>query len=260
MAREALVNMTMKNCKWNQLNWADKITKKDDFSKILKQEEAYLKRSCDEITAFQPDRVIIEKGVSDLAQHFLNKAGGMAARRLRKSGNWRVARAWGATIVNKTDKITEDDIGTGAGLVEVRMIGDKCFTVLVQCKDPKDCTPLMRGVSKDILHEVKMNRQDALDGERNLYQRPSLVPGGGAMEKEVAHRLREKVKTMIKIARTQDEEVGDGTTSVIVLTAKMLEGTHQFLEGKRHPAGVIIKDTAATKINLEDASDGRGVI
>ena len=178
----------------------------------------------------------------------------------KESENRRVARAGGAAIGNKADEITEEDIGTGAGLVEVRMIGDKCFTVLVQCKDPKDCTPLMRGVSKDILHEVKMNRQDALDGERNLYQRPSLVPGGGAMEKEVAHRLREKVKTMIKIARTQDEEVGDGTTSVIVLTAKMLEGTHQFLEGKRHPAGVIIKDTAATKINLEDASDGRGVI
>ena len=77
---------------------------------------------------------------------------------------------------------------------------------------------------------------------------------------KVAHRLREKAKMMIEIARTQDEEVGDGTTSVSVLTAEMMGGSHQFLEEKRHPNVVILKDTAATKINLEDASDIREVI
>ena len=115
MAREALVNITMKNCKWNQLNWADKIRKKDDFSKILEQEEAYIKKTCDEITAFKPEWVITEKGVSDLAQHFINKADIMAVRRLRKSNNLRVARACGATIVNKTDELTEEDLRNGAG-------------------------------------------------------------------------------------------------------------------------------------------------
>merc|ERR1719500_161035 len=167
-----------------------------DFSKILEQEEGYIKKICDEIIAFKPDLVITEKGVSDLAQHFFNKAGITAVRRLRKSDNLRVARACGATIVNRTDEITEEDIGTGAGLFEVRKIGDEYFTFIEQCKDPKACTILLRGASKDILNEVERNLQDALNVARNLYQDPCLVPGGGAAEMEVAHLLGQKAKSL----------------------------------------------------------------
>lgn len=172
------------------------IMNESDFSKILEQEEAYIKKICDEIIAFKPDLVITEKGVSDLAQHFFNKAGITAIRRLRKSDNLRVARACGATIVNRTDEITEEDIGTGAGLFEVRKIGDEYFTFIEQCKDPKACTILLRGASKDILNEVERNLQDALNVARNLYQEPFLVPGGGATEMEIAHLLIQKGKTL----------------------------------------------------------------
>merc|ERR1719209_2054 len=165
------------------------IMNEGDFSKILEQEEAYIKKICDEIIAFKPDLVITEKGVSDLAQHFFNKAGITAIRRLRKSDNLRVARACGATIVNRTDEITESDIGTGCGLFEIRKIGDEYFTFMEKCKDPKACTILLRGASKDILNEVERNLQDALNVARNLYQDPALVPGGGAAEMEVAHLL-----------------------------------------------------------------------
>merc|ERR1712051_972911 len=172
------------------------IMNEGDFSKILEQEEAYIKKICDEITAFKPDLVITEKGVSDLAQHFFNKAGITAIRRLRKSDNLRVARACGATIVNRTDEITEEDIGTGAGLFEVRKIGDEYFTFIEQCKDPKACTILLRGASKDILNEVERNLQDAIHVARNLYQDPFVVPGGGATEMEVAHLLGQKAKSL----------------------------------------------------------------
>merc|ERR1712209_335860 len=172
------------------------IMNEGDFSKILEQEETYIKKICDEIIAFKPDLVITEKGVSDLAQHFFNKAGITAIRRLRKSDNLRVARACGATIVNRTDEITEEDIGTGAGLFEVRKIGDEYFTFIEQCKDPKACTILLRGASKDILNEVERNLQDALNVARNLYQDPFIVPGGGATEMEVAHQLGLKAKTL----------------------------------------------------------------
>jgi T-complex protein 1 subunit gamma len=77
----------------------------EDFTKILQMEEAYIKRICDEIIAHKPDLVITEKGVSDLAQHFLIKAGITACRRLRKSDNLRVARACGATIVNRQEHL-----------------------------------------------------------------------------------------------------------------------------------------------------------
>jgi len=172
------------------------ITKEDDFSKILEMEEAYIKKTCDEIIAFKPDLVITEKGVSDLAQHFFNKAGITAVRRLRKSDNLRVARACGATIVNRTDEITEEDIGTGAGLFEVKKVGDEYFTFIEGCKDPKACTILLRGASKDILNEVERNLQDALNVARNLWLEPALVPGGGATEMEVAYTLTQMAKSL----------------------------------------------------------------
>merc|ERR1719415_31632 len=172
------------------------IMNEGDFSKILEQEETYIKKICEEITAFKPDLVITEKGVSDLAQHFFNKAGITAIRRLRKSDNLRVARACGATIVNRTDEITEEDIGTGAGLFEVRKIGDEYFTFIEQCKDPKACTILLRGASKDILNEVERNLQDALNVARNIHLNPQLVYGGGAVEMEVSHLLTEKSKSL----------------------------------------------------------------
>merc|ERR1711872_607885 len=172
------------------------IMKEEDFSKALEAEEAYIKKICDEIASFKPDLVITEKGVSDLAQHFFNKAGITAVRRLRKSDNLRVARACGATIVNRTDEITEEDIGTECGLFEVRKIGDEYFTFLEQCKDPKACTILLRGASKDILNEVERNLQDALNVARNLYLEPALVPGGGATEMEVAHLLTQMAKSL----------------------------------------------------------------
>merc|ERR1719262_2006911 len=144
------------------------IMKEDDFAKILQQEEAYIKRICDDILKFSPDLVITEKGVSDLAQHFLSKAGITVIRRLRKTDNLRVARACGATIVNRTEEISEDDIGTGAGLFEVRKIGDEYFTFIEECSAPKACTILLRGASKDVLNEIERNLQDAMQTARNV--------------------------------------------------------------------------------------------
>ena len=172
------------------------IVNEADFSKILELEEAYIKKICDEIMMHKPDLIITEKGVSDLAQHFLIKAGISVIRRLRKSDNLRVARATGATIVNRTEEISESDIGTSAGLFEVRKIGDEYFTFIEDCKDPKACTILLRGASKDILNEVERNLQDALHVARNIHLSPRLVYGGGAVEMEVSHLLIEKGKSM----------------------------------------------------------------
>jgi T-complex protein 1 subunit gamma len=101
------------------------ISTEDDFNALLKQEEEFIEQMCAQIVAFRPDIVITEKGVSDLAQHYLLKAGITAFRRLRKTDNNRVARAVGATIVTRTDEIQESDIGTGCGLFEVKKIGDE---------------------------------------------------------------------------------------------------------------------------------------
>ncbi|XP_064620836.1 T-complex protein 1 subunit gamma-like [Lineus longissimus] len=172
------------------------ITSETDFAKILQLEEEFVANICADIIRVKPDLVITEKGVSDLAQHFLVRAGVAAIRRVRKSDCNRIARACGATIVNRTEEIKEEDVGTECGLFEIKKMGDEYFTFLTQCKNPKACTILLRGASKDILMEVERNLQDAMNVARNVMIDPFLVPGGGAGEMALAQALNEKAKTI----------------------------------------------------------------
>ncbi|CAH0758008.1 unnamed protein product [Diatraea saccharalis] len=160
-----------------------------DFTKLLQLEEEHVQRQCEEIIALKPDLVFTEKGVSDLAQHYLVKAGITAIRRVRKTDNNRIARACGATIVNRTEELRETDVGTGAGRFEVRKIGDEYFTFITECKNPKACTILLRGASKDVLNEIERNLQDALHVAKNLVLCPRLVAGGGSVEMAVSQAL-----------------------------------------------------------------------
>jgi len=171
-------------------------TKETDFSRVLELEEEYIKSICEDIIKFKPDLLITEKGISDLAQHFLVKANITAVRRVRKSDNNRIARACGATVVNRTDEIKEEDIGTGCGLFEIRKIGEEYYAFIEECKNPKACTIILRGASKDVLNEVERNFQDAMNVARNVMIDPFLVPGGGAGEMEIAKLLEDKAKSV----------------------------------------------------------------
>ncbi|CAJ2511484.1 Uu.00g071090.m01.CDS01 [Anthostomella pinea] len=172
------------------------ITKEDDWNRILQIEEEQVKSMCEAILAVKPDLVITEKGVSDLAQHYFMKANITALRRVRKTDNNRIARATGATIVNRVDDLQESDVGTQCGLFEIEKIGDEYFTFLTQCKTPKACTVLLRGPSKDILNEIERNLQDAMGVARNVIFHPRLSPGGGATEMAVATRLGELARNI----------------------------------------------------------------
>jgi len=170
------------------------ITKEEDWEAVLRQEEEYVERICADIIRFKPDIVCTEKGCSDLAQHYLLKAGISVLRRLRKTDNNRIARAVGATIVHRPEELTEEDVGTGAGLFEVRKFGDEYFSFIEECADPKACTILLRGGSKDVLMEIERNLQDAIGVARNVMFEPKLLPGGGATEMAVSQGLIEQSK------------------------------------------------------------------
>jgi T-complex protein 1 subunit gamma len=177
------------------------ITKEEDWNRILQIEEEQVKAMCDAIIAVKPDLVITEKGVSDLAQHFLLKHNITALRRVRKTDNNRIARATGANIVNSVHDLTEQDVGTQCGLFEISKIGDEYFTFLTKCKDPKACTILLRGPSKDILNEIDRNLADAMAVARNVIFHPFLSPGGGATEMAVSVRLAQKAKAVEGVAQ-----------------------------------------------------------
>ena len=165
-------------------------TKEDDFKKALAMEETEVLRMCEHILKVKPDIVITEKGVSDIAQHFLMKNGNVSVfRRVRKTDNNRISRVCGATIVNRPEELQLTDVGEECGLMEVKKIGDDYFTFMTECKQPKACSIVLRGASKDVLNEIERNLQDALGVARNVMNNPKLVPGGGALEMELSVRL-----------------------------------------------------------------------
>lgn len=220
------------------------ITDEESWNRILQIEEEQVKKMCDAILALKPDLVITEKGVSDLAQHYFVKANVTALRRVRKTDNNRIARATGATIVNRVDDLVESDVGTGAGLFEIEKIGDEYFTFITKCKNPKACTILLRGPSKDILNEIERNLQDAMSVARNVMFHPRLSPGGGATEMAVSVRLAQKSKSIEGVMQWPYKAVADameviprtliqnaGASPIRLLTqlrAKQAEGKSTF--------------------------------
>jgi T-complex protein 1 subunit gamma len=170
----------------------------EDFVALLKMEENWTRKVCERLLSFKPDIIITEKGLSDLAIHFLQRAGVSAIRRVRKTDNVRIARACGATIIHRPDELKETDIGTLAGIFDVRKLGDDFYSYITDCLQPKACTIILRGASKDILNDVERNLKDAVAVARNIFFEPRILPGGGAVEIEIGRQLMQNsLKTKI---------------------------------------------------------------
>jgi T-complex protein 1 subunit gamma len=172
------------------------MSKEEDFANVLRMEEEEVQQFCAHIMRVNPTVVITEKGVSDLAQHFLMKQNISVIRRVRKTDNNRIARVTGATIVNRPDELQESDVGTKCGLFEVKKISDDYYTFMTQCEDPKACSILLRGATKDVLNEIERNLQDAMAVTRNVIVDPKLVPGGGSFEMHISQALTRYADTV----------------------------------------------------------------
>lgn len=170
------------------------VTKESDWEKLLQQEEEEIRKMCDDILKVKPDVVVTEKGVSDLAQHFLMKGNCSVIRRVRKTDNNRIGRVTGASICNRTEELSESSIGDKCGLFKIAKIGDEYFTYFIECKEPTACSVVLRGATKDVLNEMERNLHDAFGVARNILLEPNLLPGGGACEMELSARLKDKAK------------------------------------------------------------------
>jgi len=185
------------------------IMKEEDWAVLLKMEEDWIQGVCDQIISFKPTLVVTEKGLSDLCMHYLSKAGISAIRRIRKTDNNRIARACGATIVHRVEELKESDIGTKAGLFKVEKLGDEYFSFVVDCEEPKACSVILRGASRDVLNEVERNLIDAMGVARNVMLEPKLCPGGGACEMAVSRCLAEKADSLEGMEQWPYRAVGE---------------------------------------------------
>jgi thermosome len=171
------------------------ITSPEQIQQFLDEEENMIRNMVKKIENSGAIVVICQKGIDDMAQHFLSKAGIMAIRRVKKSDIEKLAKATGGTIFTNLDDITPDKLGW-AGLVEERKIMNDSWIFIEGCKDPKSVVILIRGGTELVIDEVERAIHDALCVVRDVVEDQKLVGGGGAPELETAIRLRKYASTL----------------------------------------------------------------
>jgi len=167
----------------------------DQMEAFLKQEENMLRDMVEKIVKAGANVVLCEKGVDDMAQHFLARKGILVVRRIKKSDVEKLAKATGGKIVTKLDSITAADLGY-ANLVEERKVGDDKMTFIEGCKHPLAVTILIRGATQRIVDEAERSIHDALCVIRDVVEEPKVVAGGGAPELEVSRQLKKYAETL----------------------------------------------------------------
>ncbi len=193
-AKIALINSALE-VKGTEVDAEIRITDPNQLKAFLGEEEKSLKRMVEKISSSGANVVFVQKGIDDLAEHYLAKAGIFAIKRAKKSDMEKLSRATGATIVTNLDDLTAADLGH-AGLVEVVKIGDDEMTFVKECKDPKSVSILVRGGTEHIVAETERSLDDALGVVSTALKDLKVVAGGGAPEAEVARGLRDYAKTV----------------------------------------------------------------
>jgi len=158
------------------------------MKKFLDEETKMLKSMVDKVAEVGGTVVICQKGMDDIAQHYMAKAGILAVRRAKESDMTKLARATGARVVNNFADLSPTDLGFAA-LVEERKVEEDRWVFVEGCKNPKAVTLLIRGGTQRIVDEGERSLHDALMVTKDVIERPAIVVGGGAAEAEAAYQV-----------------------------------------------------------------------
>jgi len=167
----------------------------EDMKAFLDEEENMLRSMVEKITNTGANVLICQKGIDDVAQYFLAKAGVLAIRRASESNIEKIAKATSAKIVVNIESLTEEDLGY-AQLVEERKLGEDEWVFIEGCKNPRALTVLIRGGTEKVIDEAERSLHDTLCVVKDIMQRPYVVAGGGAPEIEVSSRLRKWAESL----------------------------------------------------------------
>ncbi|MCD6477253.1 MAG: TCP-1/cpn60 chaperonin family protein [Candidatus Aenigmarchaeota archaeon] len=166
------------------------ITSPEQLQKFMEQEEKMLKNMVDKVIDSGCNVLLCQKGIDDVAQHYLAKADILTARRVKKSDMEKLARATGGKILSNLSDISENDLGF-AGLVEEKKIAGDNMIFVRECKDPKAVSILIRGGTEHNTEEVERALKDAIGGIASAIEVGKILAGGGSPEEEVAKGLRD---------------------------------------------------------------------
>jgi archaeal chaperonin len=171
------------------------INSPDQMKMFLEEENKMLKTMVDKIISSGANVAICQKGIDDVAQHYLAKSNVLAVRRVKESDMTKLSRATGARIVNNLEDLSSKDLGS-ADLIEERKVETDKWVFIEGCKHPKAVTILIRGGSQRVVDEAERSVHDALMVTKDVMEKPSIVPGGGSPESYVAGKLREWASTL----------------------------------------------------------------
>lgn len=188
-AKIALLNAPMEIEK-TEMSAEIRISEPQQMQMFLEEENRMLKSMVDKVVAAGANVVLCQKGIDDIAQHYLSKAGIMAVRRIKESDMFKLAKATGARVANNIDELTASDLGS-ADLAEERKVETDKWVFIEGCKNPKAVSILIRGGSQRVIDEAERSVHDAIMVVKDVLEYPYVIAGGGAPEALVAARLRD---------------------------------------------------------------------
>ncbi len=181
------------------------VSSPEQLTNFLNQEESILRAKVDAIKSSGANVLFVQKGVDELVQYYLAKAGIYAVRRVAKSDMQNLAKATGGKIVSKLSEITDEDLGY-ANYVEEKRDGEEGMTYIMGCKNPKALTILIHGGTEHVIDEVERAVKDALGDVAATLKDSKIVAGGGAIEIELSRKLKEFASTLKGRERLAVEE------------------------------------------------------
>ena len=193
-ANIALLNSALE-VKETEVDAEIRITDPSQMQAFIEQEEQMIRDMVNKIEDAGTNVLFCQKGIDDLAQHYLSKAGIMAVRRVKKSDMEKLARATGAKVVTNVEDLSFEDLGQAGTVAEKKVSGEEMIFV-EECKDPKSVTLLLRGSTKHVVDEIERAVDDAIGVVSATVEDGKVVAGGGAAEISIAKSLKEYADTI----------------------------------------------------------------
>lgn len=211
-AKIALINTPLEISK-TETDAKINISNPQQLKSFLDEENRMLKNMVDKVIGSGANVVLCQKGIDDMAQHYLAKANIQAIRRIKESDLTKLAKATGARIVTNLDDLFEKDLGS-ADVVEERKIEEDRWVFIEGCKHPKSVTLLLRGGSQRVVDEVERSVHDAIMVVKDVMEYPLIVAGGGAPETYAATKLRNWAKSLEGREQLAAEKFADSLESI----------------------------------------------
>jgi len=188
-ARIALVNAALEVEK-TEMSAEIRISDPTQMQQFLEEENNMLQSMVDKIHSIGANVLICQKGIDDIAQHYLSKHGILSVRRVKESDMTKLAKATGGRITTNLDDISTNDLGSAEIVHQKKVESDK-WVFIEGCKNPRSVTILIRGGSQRVVDEADRSIHDALMVVKDVVEKPSIVAGGGSPEAYLATELNE---------------------------------------------------------------------